>query len=154
MPTERKSQPLAAFFKFTKRGQQIAGKVSLHRVTENGPMVVFTPAVIRHDKSGPMMAFASVALGLSTDLRFKIGEGDKGKYFSVEFIETEWTAKDSEKKIFRVLELSREEIIAISASADMTHRDSLYSPKIVSTAVEAGESGDVTASKEDDDLPF
>lgn len=148
MATQRTAPTLAGFFKFTKVGQYIVGLMDGYRDTPtSGPIATFTPCII--SDGNVKQAWGSVAIGLSTDLKFKVERADRGRWFLIKFSDTEPTKKGSPRKVFTVATLdSMEEVKEMSEGVDMTHRNELYP---VASAVFAGKG---EADDSEDDLPF
>jgi hypothetical protein len=149
MATQRTAAPMSAFFKFTKIGQKIAGRIHQYRTNDQGGFVILRPAILRDSRSDTFHAYESAAVGLATDLKLKITQRDEGKYISVEWTDQEPTKKGSPRKIFDVLELSGDEMKTLAAGADMSHRTELYRGR----DGDANAAGDQTIP-DDDDLPF
>lgn len=125
MPKEITKAPLSGFFKFTELGQSVVGQVKdfFTAGEKNNPSMVLAPAMIRDERNGIPKRYASVAIGLSTDLRLKIDpKAHKGAFLLVEFVGKEKTNKGSDYKEFRVLILDSDEIRALAAKADNTHK--------------------------------
>jgi hypothetical protein len=158
MSTERKVAPLSGFFKFKQKGQKIAGLVQRYKTGENGAFIVLAPAVIFTGKKGePGEMYGSVAVGLSTDLNLKVTVKDTGRYLSLEFVDTEPSRKDEPRKIFRVLQLEREELIQLAEGASNKHRQETYPMAQATTTGEyddEGEAYDETEPRGEDNLPF
>jgi len=151
MATERNAAPMAAFFKFTKKGQKIAGVIESYKTNDKGGFISLRPALLRDDRNGVFQAYAGAAVGLATDLKFKITEHDTRKAVSIEWIDSEPTKKGSPKKIFRVEMLEREELIGLAHGADMSHRQEQYRGR---EDDDDSIPSDDTSSIDDDDLPF
>lgn len=151
MATERTVAPMASFFKFTKLGQAVAGKIEKYAHNEQGGFIVLRPALVRDDRGEVFQGFDGAAVGLATDIRLKIQATDVNKFVRIEFVDKEPTAKGSPRKIFRVELLERAELVEIAKHADMTNRDKQYAGR-------GGANADDTSSEasEDDDLdlPF
>lgn len=147
MATERNAGILAEFFKFSQLGSKVAGRVREFKSSDNGPFVVFEPCVIREGRNGTPTRYHSVAVGLTTDLRMKLHTPhDAGKFFALEFREKEPTSKGSDRKLFKVEELSLEEMRELAALAEQS-TDGVYRKPTASNAlVENGE--------DDEELPF
>lgn len=149
MATERNSKTMAEFFKFTQIGQAVAGLITSFKTSENGPFALFEPVLIRDNPDEPPKRYAGVAVGLSTDLKIKLDmQQDVKKFFSIEFAEKEPTSKGSDRKIFRVLELTRDEMKALAAGTLDT--GDIYRKPVARVNATVGG----TATEEDDDLPF
>ncbi len=147
MSKERTVAPMGGFFKFTTIGQQVAGVVKRYGNSDNGPFIVFEPVLVRNARGEQMHSFASAAVGLTTDLKLKVSQTDVGKCLALTFTDTEPTKKDSNKKLFRVEELDRGELIDLARAADNSERQNVYSRS-------AETEGDIVAADNDDDLPF
>lgn len=161
MATERHAGQLAEFFKFTKIGQAMVGRITkFGNHPQNGEFIVMEPVLIRSEPGAEAVRYAGVALGLSTDLKWKITSperdqsksgGDVNKFVSIEFIDKEPSKKGSDKKIFRVLELTRDEMVALaSGKEDM---NSLYKRPVEAVSAPSMESGGKPVD-DDDDIPF
>lgn len=151
MAKERTVRPMSGFFKFTTIGQSVAGKIEKYNPGgENGPFVVIAPALVA--TGGKVHQWASVAVGLSTDLRLKVSPSDEGSFMGFRFKETEPTTKGSKKKIFSVVEYDSAEIRELAATADKTHRNDPYKDENAPAASNAA--GTHGAEDDEDDLPF
>jgi hypothetical protein len=129
MATEREAQSnLAPFHKFTALGQAVAGKIERMGQTENGPFAILFPVIGRPERGGNWTKLSEIAIGLTTDLSMKVERRDVGKYVFVEFNDTEATRKGNDKKLFRVIELSRDEIIGLR-DGTFTVADAVAKPK-------------------------
>lgn len=145
MPIERNAPKLAEFYKFTRVGQAVAGRITKIKHNDNGPIATVSPVLIRRSRNAKWERFAEVAIGLSTDARVKVDMArDTGKFMLFEFDSTEPTSKGSPRKIFRVAELSRDEMMAYAESA--TAGESINEPADSEQAS--------SPLAEDDDLPF
>lgn len=123
MATERKAQKkLAEFINLTSIGQCVAGQVKLFGSNSNGPFVVFEPVLLCDDVNDAppkWERYASVALGLSADLKAKLDDKkDVGKILRITFDSEERTKWDNNRKVMLVEELDREEIRAIASPAE------------------------------------
>jgi hypothetical protein len=151
MPQERTAAPLSGFFKFTKIGQKAVGRVSQYRTSDNGAFIVMSPICLWQSKASEGEKYQAASVGLSTDLGLKINIRDVGKFLSIEYVDAEPTRKGSNKKLFRVQELNRAELVAAVAGASEEHRGEVYS--LASANDDEGAApGAVTDN--DDDLPF
>lgn len=150
MANERTVEPMAAFYKFTRIGQQVVGLVKRYATGDNGPFVVMEPVLIRDESGAVLRSFHSAAIGLSTDLSLKVGPRDVNKWFSFTFDDTEKTKKGSDKKLFKVLELEKSDVAEYAQGSDSSNRMMQYSKP----ASEIDDSEITTAAQEDDDLPF
>jgi hypothetical protein len=163
MATERHAGQLAEFFKFTKIGQAMVGRITkFGNHPQNGEFIVMEPVLIRAEPGTEAVRYAGVAVGLSTDLKWKITSperdqsgngGDRNKFISIEFIDKEPSKKGSDKKMFRVLELTREEMISLaSGKEDM---NALYKRPIETvSAMSMGNEIGGKQVEDEDDLPF
>lgn len=115
MAQDREAQTsLAAFYKFTTVGQSVAGLVSKTGHNDNGDFIVLAPALFRHERTAAFERSDELAVGLTTDLGMKIDpRNDKGRFLLIEFDDTEPTKRGQPKKLFRVVELTRTEIIGL-----------------------------------------
>jgi hypothetical protein len=130
MATEREAQSnLAPFHKFTELGQAIAGKIERMGQTENGAFAIFHPVIGRSERGGSWTKLSEIAIGLTTDLSMKVERRDVGKYVFLEFNDTEPTRKGNDKKLFRVIELTRDEIIGLR-DGTFSIADAVAKPKI------------------------
>lgn len=159
MAERREAGELAEFFKFTTIGQAVVGRIKkFGNHPRNGPFVVFEPVLIRSNPKEEPVRYAGVAVGLSTDLQYKLlsperarAEGknghDEGKFVSVLFERTEPSKfENNPKKVFDVLILSREEMIALSQGKE--NMGTMYKKPAESVSVSS------MGHVDDDDLPF
>lgn len=156
MSTERRVAPIAGFFKFKKKGQKIAGMVQRYKTGENGAFIVISPAVVFNEKGQKGEMWESVAIGLSTDLALKVTQRDVGRSLSLEFVDTEASRKGNPRKIFKVLQLEREELIELAQGSGNSHRKEHYPLAERGQRSEyddEGEDYDASGAGEDD-LPF
>lgn len=140
---------MAEFFKPKTIGQALVGRISEFLPDKgNGPFIVLEPVILKEDPKGGYVRYHSLALGLSTDLRFKLREQNhKGQWVSVEFVDTEPTSKGSPKKIFKVMQLTNAEAADFSGMIERNAGDVYRKP------VEQMRDEPVS-SDDDDDLPF
>ncbi len=116
MANEREAvTTLAPFHKFTYLGQALAGFVHKASKNDNGEFIVFRPALLRHERGAKFDARVDeIAVGLTTDLGMKIDtRTDVNKFLVIEFHDQEPSTRGQPKKIFRVIELSREEMVGL-----------------------------------------
>jgi hypothetical protein len=144
MATERTAPQMASFFKFTREGQKVVGQIAKYGNNNNGGFITLRPVLLRDNAGEKLRAYEAAAIGLSTDLQHKIRPTDVGQSVSIEWTDSEPTAK-SPRKIFTVNILDRTEIRDYAAQADMTKRNEPYPGRDVDNAV---------VGDEEDDLPF
>ncbi len=141
MPQEREAvRTLAEFVKFTTLGSAVAGRVKLTGRNDNGDFITISPALVRKARGASWERFADVAVGLTTDLSMKVSARDVGKFLVLEFNDTEPSRKGQPKKLFRVFELSLDEMKGL---VDGSFQLSEAAPKVQTDLLD-----------EDDDLPF
>ncbi len=153
MARTREAAPMAGFFKFTKVGQSVAGHVHDYRTvpTSDGKSTFITlrPVLIndqiKREDGIKFRRFESCAIGLSTDLRLKITEKDKGAFLRITFSDKEASRKGNPRKIFIVEELEPSEMRAIDETADKSAQTEPY----YATSDEKK-----TDDDNDDELPF
>lgn len=150
MPQERTAAPLSGFFKFTKIGQKVVGRVSQYRTSDNGTFIVMSPVCLWPGKGSQGEMYQAASIGLSTDLGLKVNIRDVGKFLSLEYADAEPTRKGSNKKLFKVLELTRAELVAAVNGANDDNRQEVYS--LASSNEE--EPGAGASTDDDNDLPF
>jgi hypothetical protein len=146
MPVKREARELSEFFKFKQPGQIVVGVADKFGVTGQfqTQYVVFEPALLRGDANGTPTKYGSLAVGLSADLLAKISpRNDVGRYLSVQFTGHEPSKKGAPKKVFEVLELTKEEFEKMEKRASGDY----------SRAYRSESNGDSTGD-DDDDLPF
>lgn len=126
MATERNAKTMAEFFKFRRIGQTVAGRVTEHKPGKPGmgEFIVMSPAIIA--ANGTMHRYKAVAIGLTTDLAAKISPSDKGQFLSLSFVDTEPTDKGSERKIFKVLVLTKDEMVMYAKTDGIVRVDDVY----------------------------
>jgi hypothetical protein len=156
MATERVAPPLSGFFKFSKVGQSVAGRIdSIRTVTSaNGPstFAVLRPVLI-HDgnktNGSPLYErWESCALGLGADLRTKLSAKDEGLYVRVTYTGQEPTKKESPKRVFLVEIMEGAEMRELNDKAGKDHAHEPYFPAEAKGGTSSG------ADDESDDLPF
>jgi hypothetical protein len=105
----------APFFKFAAIGQAVAGHVFKYGNNDNGGFIEMRPVMVRDGRGeqwekqeGP-----GIAVGLSTDLGMKITSGDVGRFLLIEFNDTEPAKRGQPRKVFRVIEMTKAEIIGL-----------------------------------------
>lgn len=147
---ERNAGPMAGFFKFTAKGQAIAGIVKRHFNGDNGHAFILSPCVIKSEPDGETTTYQAAAVGLSTDMLIKVDvAADVGKCLLFEFVDTEASKKGSPRKIFRVGELTTGELDKMFTRAK-TNIPEPYQPPSKTAAVESPSD----MADEDDELPF
>ena len=132
------------FVKFTTIGQAVAGLVTDFRENDNGPLIEISPVIQRAGRGKEWQRFGSVAVGLGTDLARKISRNDVGSLLLIEFKDKEPTTKGSDLKIFRVLELERDELAKLGLMIEPAQAKEAAAPK----------PADRQLGDDDDDLPF
>jgi hypothetical protein len=152
MATERNAKPLSEFFKFNELGDMVCGKVAEVRSSANGPFLVIERALLRRGRKGQIEAYASVAVNVASDMRGKVDlRGDAGKLMMFIYNDTEPTKHDSDKKIFRVLEITGEDFRKVLADADTSHMNDPYKREMPQTVGHDDLGGNEDG---DDELPF
>ena len=146
MPVKREARELSEFFKFKQPGQIVVGVADKFGTTGqfNTQYVVFEPALLRGDTNGTPTKYGSLAIGLSADLLAKINpRTDVGMYLSIEFTGREPSKKGAPKKVFEVLELSKEEFERMEKRASGDYARA-YRAEVPANGTD----------DDDDDLPF
>lgn len=151
MATERNGGTMAEFFKLVKFGQKVIGRIDEYHEARNGnsAFVVISPVLIREEpKDAVMTRYHGVAIGLTTDLVRKVTDKDIGHFLSIEYVSSEPTNKGSPRKIFRVLELEKMEMLELAREAAAV--DGVYKAPARTIAAD----GEQAADDDGDDLPF
>lgn len=157
MPVERQSQPKTGFFKFTKKGQSVAG-IARRPVTvkagtaDESTFLPMSTCIVFDGESKERYAFVNIGLG--TDLRFKIDASCEGKFMAITFTGTEQAKKGSPKKVFRVVEFDDSEADknaanSLYAGAGTSHKNDAYPVDHVPIPDDIPDGDD-----EQEDLPF
>jgi hypothetical protein len=145
---ERNATPLAEYFKFRDKGQRVIGKVQKFFTNENGLSMVMSPVILWTKAKGTPQAYRNIAIGLTTDLRYKIIDpDDKDLWFSIELVGFEPSGKGAPRKMFKVLSLDENEVTAIAkeSGADFSHKSDPFRNAVEGTG---------PIASDDDDLPF
>lgn len=155
MPVERKGATLPGFFKFTEKGMAIAGSLKgVYTGIEESTFAILTPCITYNGKGKKGKVWAAAAIQMSADLRAKIDSDRKGvdndKLFTVTFTGTEPSSKGSPKKVFRVEELSKDEMRELAKDADQSERTKPY-PKPDKPEPTPDDDG---KDEDGDELPF
>lgn len=108
------------FVKLNTLGKSVVGRVTRYGTNDNGSFIVLEPIFIQDAPSAKWKRYGGAAVGLSTDLRRKIDESDKGKILQITFTDTQPVAgQPSPQKLFKVLDLDNAEATEISDKAEV-----------------------------------
>ena len=150
MAQERKAKPMGAFFKFTEIGQSVAGKIAEFKNGADNVFMIIDSPVLRSSKKEKPVQYLTAAVGLATDIATKIDRRkDAGKYFYIEYNDTEPTTKGSPKKLFKVLEITPQEFHSLEQMSERRTSDPYTTHN---TAID-DDKPEVTDNAQDD-LPF